>query len=367
MKTVTKFCFVISLCMSTFVAGELVAGEPVAGENKKNLLDVTKQGSMCEVKKLLESGVDVNTVGRGSRTALHIASMLGFAQIVELLIANGANANCVDVDNVTPLHTAVLWFGREKILEALLSAGADPNIRDKNGKTPLFYAATGVRERSVDILIAYGAKGLDEVLKFAIRNERARVVEICLDLGGDNILLATKWSPLHEAIKTGNTKIVSMLLNRGASVDICDDRKVLPLRLAVHKGLIEIITILIKHGSDTSEKNCDGNSLLHDAVWYGASREKRDEASGIYGETINILLLNGAYINVRDAHERTPLHVAAICGMPEIIKIFLAHRSDRDAKDKHGKTALEYAKIYRKTGVYGDASLYDKAIEVLVA
>jgi ankyrin repeat protein len=361
MKKMTKLCGVVCICVSTVLANNDV--------NKKNLLDVAKQGSVWEVKKLLELGVDVNMQGSGGRTALHVASMLGFAEIVEILIAHKANVNCVDVDNATPLHMAVLWFGKENVLKALLNAGADPNIRDKNGTTPLFYAATGRRAKSsrvvVDLLMAYGAKGLDEVLKFAIRNKRTHIVKMCVDFGGDDLLTKCRFNPLHEAIKTGNADIVSMLLGCGASVDSYGEKKMLPLRLAVHKGLVEIVTLLIKHGADTCEKNDEENSLLHDAVWYGASRDKREKSSEIYGETINILLLNGAYINVRDSHERTPLHIAAICGMSEIIRILLAHRAEKDAKDRHGKTALEYAKIYRETGVYGDVSTYDKTIEAL--
>ena len=57
---------------------------------------------------------------------------------VQALASAGADPNIKDNIGDTPLHDAVILFGRPvAYINALLAAGAEPNARDSRGRTPL--------------------------------------------------------------------------------------------------------------------------------------------------------------------------------------------------------------------------------------
>ena len=62
------------------------------------------------IRFFLENKADVNIVSSsnsGELTPLMIASQYGHLKLVELLIENGANVNCLDKKNRNPLTHAV--------------------------------------------------------------------------------------------------------------------------------------------------------------------------------------------------------------------------------------------------------------------
>ena len=70
---------------------------------------------------------------------LHNAARNGHKEIVELLIAKGADVDAKDEDGWTPLHWAVV-NGHEETVELLLANGSDVNAKDNDGETPLDWA-----------------------------------------------------------------------------------------------------------------------------------------------------------------------------------------------------------------------------------
>ena len=72
--------------------------------------DAATHGDIEAVKQHIAAGTDVNAKGRKSGTApLHCAAGSNRnEEIVELLIANGANVNATNIHGLTPLHTAAL-------------------------------------------------------------------------------------------------------------------------------------------------------------------------------------------------------------------------------------------------------------------
>lgn len=68
--------------------------------------------------------------------ALHLAADLGDAEIVQVLLAAGANPNLADADQKTPLHRAILAY-RPAVVRILVTHGADPNCRTRVGYTAL--------------------------------------------------------------------------------------------------------------------------------------------------------------------------------------------------------------------------------------
>ncbi|MBI1734472.1 MAG: ankyrin repeat domain-containing protein [Candidatus Rokubacteria bacterium] len=71
----------------------------------------------------------------GWQRALHTAAIQGHADIVQRLIARGADVYAPRTDGATPLHTAAEG-GKLDVVNRLLRAGADPARRDAQGRRP---------------------------------------------------------------------------------------------------------------------------------------------------------------------------------------------------------------------------------------
>lgn len=111
--------------------------------------------AFCE--ELVRRGANVDARGRGI-TALEACAQFGYVESVRFLLAHGA---CVrdfgKFRNDAPLVHAASE-ARTEVVEMLLAAGADPNERDGDGRTPLH--AVAERSESVPIarlLLAAGA------------------------------------------------------------------------------------------------------------------------------------------------------------------------------------------------------------------
>ena len=76
-------------------------------------------------------------------------------QVLNLLLAAGANVNAHDIEGKTPLMLCGQDPARALVL---LKAGADPNARDLQGHAAIYYATGDVR----DVLLANGAQPLPD-------------------------------------------------------------------------------------------------------------------------------------------------------------------------------------------------------------
>ena len=103
------------------------------------------RGNLEAVKQHLAAGADVNAKEDDG----------GHKEIVELLIAKGANVNAGD-GGWTPLHCAT-WGGHKEITELLIANDADVNAKDDVGGTPLHYAANEGHKEIAESLITNGA------------------------------------------------------------------------------------------------------------------------------------------------------------------------------------------------------------------
>jgi integrin-linked kinase len=77
-----------------------------------------------------------------------------------------------------------------------------------------------------------------------------------------------QFSPLHWAAKGGHTKIVEMLISRGARVHTTNMGDDTPLHLAAAHGHRDILLMLLKHKSDVNFVNEHGNTALHYACFW---------------------------------------------------------------------------------------------------
>jgi ankyrin repeat protein len=91
-------------------------------------------GDINRVKELVDKGFEINynMNNFANLSPLHIAADIGSEEIVTYFIANGADANIKDTNDVTPIFSAVK-NGHSKCVFLLIKGGADITIRTKYG------------------------------------------------------------------------------------------------------------------------------------------------------------------------------------------------------------------------------------------
>ncbi len=196
-------------------------------------------GRKAAVEFLLAKGADVNARNKRRQTPLHIAvsepdrkmiitryayydafgastDVYSDREMIELLLAHGADVDAADFDGFTPLHLAAA-ADRAEIAEALIAAGANVEARDRVNFTPLLAtaAATETTARTATLLIGAGAK-----------------VNVQTDAG---------WTPLHYAARRGHVDIVQRLLDRDADTTIKTKQGLTALDCAESAGHYEIV------------------------------------------------------------------------------------------------------------------------------
>ena len=124
---------------------------------------------------MIERGADVNrplpdTGETPLHSALCKANRPAYNLVVKLLLAHGANPNCVTKESIetggfmrdcrtkgeTPLHRAAA-FADEECIQLLLDAGAAIDARDMHGDSPLTWASWHLRPVSVLRKLCYGS------------------------------------------------------------------------------------------------------------------------------------------------------------------------------------------------------------------
>lgn len=113
-----------------------------------------------ELKLLIRLGANVSTA-RGEQygeSPLHWAAQFGNPEIIQLMIANGAQLGTRDNHSgEMPIHW-VAGYGPIENMKFLIDAGADVNARDFNDNNPLHHAAFKGTSEKILMLLEFGAE-----------------------------------------------------------------------------------------------------------------------------------------------------------------------------------------------------------------
>jgi len=118
------------------------------------------EGEAVKVRETLENDkvdIDAGDLNNEGMSALHFASKYGNEDVVEILLAAGANCGNCDDFGKTPLHLASQEGRSAPVVAHLIAGGAIVNATDRSGRTPMHYAARGAHNEVVELLLLAGA------------------------------------------------------------------------------------------------------------------------------------------------------------------------------------------------------------------
>ncbi len=211
------------------------------------------------------------TIDQIKSTLLHKAGMYDQADSVRLILKYKADATAMTggYDPVTPLHVAAQ---RDSVhaVEALLEAGVDINILAGGPRvggvqpilpvpvprcSPLGLAAAAGSERVVEILLDRGAK-LNVNPPETSYSALHRAMEGWYNFIGYGNLKRIEIPALKAA--RGNRMVIELLIEHGARLDDLDYYGNTPFHIAVNRGALETAEYLLEKHRDQIDVNSYG-------------------------------------------------------------------------------------------------------------
>ncbi len=292
--------------------------------------------------KLIEGGADVTARDTcEGATPLHLAVYGGHKKTCEILLDLGADVNAKTDYGWTPLHTAAR-YGQVDIASLLLEREAELNAENGQGMTPIKRACCCGHMALVDLLFSKGARtdiftdvclGRKEAVYESLRSKPVLVSDT---VEGNKTLL-------HVAVAKGDLEMVEVLLENGADPNAkcsIQERKdkgcpgtenVTPLHLAAEHGNEKITELLIAKGGKVNAVDGDGNTPLHRCARRGSL------------SVAGLLLRKGAPSDEHDSYMNTPLFLAASKGHKEIVKLLLESGADVRSLNDGGDSPFQEA------------------------
>ena len=238
------------------------------------------------------------------QTALTIVCGKGSTYISNLLLNAGANPNITDGEGFTCIHHAANGGCSKKVFETLIKHGADVNATNKNNRTALMIACNMGNVDAIDVILNAG--------------------------GNPNIADDDGGSCIQYAVDAGCSKtVLKTLINHGADVNVTNKNNTTALLLAIKKGNMDTIYVLLKAGANPHIANDNGFACIYCAVFENCSQD-----------VLETIITHGADVNATDKNNETALMVACRKGNINTINVLLNAGANPNFADDSGYTCI---------------------------
>lgn len=314
----------------------------------------------CMKEVLKEPMVCVKYKDEQGLTPLHVAAFYGYPLIIELLLEYGSDINALDNFSRTPAHYAALR-GQQNALLFLLHNKA-LMIGDNEGNTPLHLCCSNGHDACVKALL-YFMEFSDSKLDINIQNNQgdtplhlsfkwgySDIVQILIEQDGDPLVHNRRGQSCFDCAH--NSKMVQIFSThkktnvervRKSSIEITSQQTIIgKIITAISDGDIR----LIQHYLGIDDENQNVNKFV-DVNCYNCKGYTPLHVAAIFGQTdiVKMLIGYGADINILTSSEHyTAMHLAVQNKMSEIVNILLdSKKCDLNKQDYYGNSVLHYA------------------------
>ncbi|MCJ1428260.1 hypothetical protein MMC29_006169 [Sticta canariensis] len=217
-----------------------------SGEEYERAILYAAQGGRLCLMRFLMNDAKIMQPQQLHQWILLEASRNGHLQIVRMMLDLGSPNNPASTrwpGEESPLRVAA-FHNFHEIVQFLLARGADPNwgggCRTADLATPLYDAVRGGHERVAQMLLDHGAD-----INAGLR------------------------SPLNIAVRRGNLDMVRFLLERGAELDTEMTESEVILAAAAYRGHEPMVRLLVNFGASVHESDDEPNRAMLDAIRAG--------------------------------------------------------------------------------------------------
>jgi len=274
----------------------------------------------------------------------------GDIEAIEAHIAAETDLNEQNETGYAPLHYGVMKT-RPGVVALLLEAGADPDVINNQDKTPLDLAISGSKDEIIDLLLEAGAAvepPVDGIHVLAWNNE---VIGVKLHIyAGTDIDQADEFGniPLLLAVERGHIGVLELLIKHEANLEVSDPDGFTPLIMSAELNHPELLQLLLDGGADiAAEDKAERTALDWAIIMQSAEAEtilrendapSSAEKSFIAAiqtnniDAVKALLEKGADVNEPAYTTKTPLHYASHSRNKEILKLMMTEGADLEAK-----------------------------------
>jgi len=239
----------------------------------------------------------------------------------------------------------------------------DLEIEDKDGDRAIHHAAFGDEPVVIELLALNSSKN-------SLPNS------VGLELNSRN---KKRQTALHIAVNKGHLNVVKVLLKLGALISLQDADGDTPLHDAISKKNDNIIHLLLEANADLSICNNNGFNSIHHAALRGNTSsmrlllnkinqqqkywlidEKKDDGFSAlhlaclnnYFDIVKLIVDNVRQLNIdiKNLNQQTSLHLAAERNHYQIAKLLLDNKSNINMQDKDGDTPMHC--ILRNYSIY---------------
>jgi ankyrin repeat protein len=256
---------------------ELVPTSPT-GPSMTPLVMAVQKRSLPLIRMLLDAGADVNIASARGWTALHLAVILGYEDVVDAILSHPSaasslpdsppklNMDLVDESGNTCLHYAVQRQS-VSLVRRLLDSGALPTVTNQLGQLPIHLYDGSI---SMAEVLIRASSPIDHLCHAEVPDQKQTALLIacgksdpssCLELAqmlinaGANVNLKshTGLSPLHSAVSSANFELINLLISAHAEVntaELVDGNS--PLHIAIQMKSLLLVRLLLKSGADVN-------------------------------------------------------------------------------------------------------------------
>ncbi|RMZ81463.1 hypothetical protein DV738_g2259, partial [Chaetothyriales sp. CBS 135597] len=297
---------------------QLLLAKGASHKNTPGILELaTSINNLASISTLLAAGVNPNTKKDSTYTPLCSAIRDNRADIVRMLLANGADPNlaasecpafkCVtqgrahflpqlvasgcDIRKPKGILVAAVACDNKEALLWLLDQGVSPNDRyeEDEGHTALTRAIQDDKIEYVDILLANGGSPATRGKDWPILMAAKHPVILAKLLKHNTDTKSISKGSMQAAVVADQLHSIKLLLEAGLSAEEQTDGGLSPLTIAIREHRYEIVNYLLDEASaDSNLAGSDEDLPIVTAIRHCENRDYR---------YINVLLEKGADVN----------------------------------------------------------------------